>query len=154
MEEKKLNKKISSAILVLSIILLCGYSAVTTFNTLSVPKNLRENSNMKEIINRIPTSDYNSVFTYKVGAEFYLLSDIYPYNRYYILQEWQAEKLKRENILTEINEMMVQNPPKWFVIDETKKTTNNEILDIINNDYTLELQKQDLKLYKRKVNQL
>lgn len=146
--EQKYKQKYHTVLLVFFILVLLALSLITVRNTLSTSKEKEEN--LKQIIEKIPVEDYNSVFTYEIGAEFYLITDALPYCKYYILQEWQAEKLKRENIFDEVNRILTEKPAKWILIDKTKDIRNTQLLNIINSNYQLVIKKDKQELYKKK----
>ena len=92
----------------------------------------------------IPLVDRNSVLGYSVPAGWFIMTDIMPCYKYFTLQEWWG--LYDPNVISETNEMLEKNPPKWIVMANNKQT-NQKIYDILAEKYQLITKDKVVTLY-------
>lgn len=84
----------------------------------------------------IPDDERDSVFGYDVSAAWFLQADIMPCYKLFTLQEsWSScyPEFGRE-----INQMMMDTPPKWVVVHNIDIIESRQLRNIINTNYTLE----------------
>lgn len=94
----------------------------------------------------IPLADRDSVFGYSIPAGWFIMTDIMPSYKFFTLQEWWG--LYDPNVISETNEMLEKNPPKWIVMANNKQT-NQIIYDILAEKYQLITQDKVVTLYHR-----
>lgn len=110
-------------------------------------------SQAHDISLRIPDNQKESVFTYNVQGRFFLNTDIMPYYKYFIFQEWHGVHDKR--IFDDINSMMQVNPPLWVVlaIDNTVAQgyipNNPRFYNILDEAYTMSYKNEGFVLYRK-----
>lgn len=85
---------------------------------------------------RIPEEDRDSVFGYDVAAAWFLEADILPCFRLFTLQESWASHYP--SFGREVNQFMIDTPPKWVVIHNIDIIKSSQFLKIINDNYTLD----------------
>lgn len=89
-----------------------------------------------ELSARIPQEDRDSVFGYDISAAWFLHADIMPCHRLFTLQEsWSSHY---PEFGREINQMMIDSPPKWVVIHNIDIIKSNQFLKLINENYELD----------------
>lgn len=84
----------------------------------------------------IPDDERDSVFGYDVSSAWFLQADIMPCYRLFTLQEsWSScyPAFGRE-----INQMMIDTPPKWVIVHNIDIIESRQLRNIINTNYTLE----------------
>ena len=81
----------------------------------------------------IPEEDRDSVFGYDISAAWFLEADIMPCFRLFTLQESWAEHYGEFG--REINQMMIDTPPKWLVIHNKDIIESRQLLNIIDENY-------------------
>lgn len=92
--------------------------------------------NSTDIIDKIPVNQRISVFTYNVPPRFWLINNALPNYKFFTNQDWHGSHDK--NILTETNQLILQNPPVWIVIandSTTDKTINPQFYAILAKTY-------------------
>jgi len=94
--------------------------------------------------NLIPLADRNSVLGYSVPAGWFIMTDIMPCYKYFTLQEWWG--LYDPNVITQTNEILEENPPKWIVMANNEQT-NQKIYDILAAKYQLITKDKVVSLY-------
>lgn len=99
----------------------------------------------KTLSSYIPEDERNSVFGYNVSSAWFLTADIMPCYRLFTLQESWAENYPKFG--REINEMMIETPPKWVIIHNIDVVQSRQFLNIINNNYSLVSEFQADALY-------
>ncbi len=97
---------------------------------------------------RIPEEDKNSVFGYDVSAAWFLQADIMPCHRLFTLQESWARHYPEFG--REINQMLLDSPPKWVIIHNIDIIESRQFLKIINDRYELDSEFSYDLLYKLK----
>lgn len=102
----------------------------------------------KELSERIPEEDRDSVFGYDVAAAWFLEADIMPCYRLFTLQESWA--MHYPEFGREINEFMIETPPKWVVIHNIDIIGSSQFLRIIRDEYELDTELGYDLLYKRR----
>lgn len=99
----------------------------------------------QSIVNLIPQTDYNSVYTYCVRP-FYLPSlPILPSYKYFIQQEWHA--IADPTIIEQIDNMLLQDSPKWVITQFRAKSSNYGFWKILDQKYMLYAKTKDFELY-------
>ncbi|WP_155831416.1 glycosyltransferase family 39 protein [Butyrivibrio sp. LC3010] len=80
-----------------------------------------------DFVEKIPENERDQVVGYGTNPWFYLDMDITPANRFFVMQDWQAEFSEsfREYLLKEYNE----NKPSWIVYSDSKTPVIKNILD-------------------------
>lgn len=101
-----------------------------------------------ELSSRIPEEDRDSVFGYDVAAAWFLEADIMPCFRLFTLQESWASHYPAFG--REINQFMIDTPPKWVVIHNIDIIKSSQFLKIMNENYTLDSEFGYDLLYKHK----
>ena len=102
----------------------------------------------KTLSARIPEEDRDSVFGYDVAAAWFLEADIMPCFRLFTLQESWAGHYPEFG--REINEFMLETPPKWVVIHNIDIIKSSQFLKIIGDGYELDAEYGYDLLYKRR----
>ncbi len=88
-----------------------------------------------ELTSHIPENERDSVFGYNISAAWFLQTGIMPCYRLFTLQEsWSGHY---PEFGREINQMMLDTPPKWVVIHNIDIIESRQFLNIINNNYEL-----------------
>ena len=88
-----------------------------------------------ELSSIIPDSEKDSVFGYNVSAAWFLHSDIMPCYRLFTLQEqWAAHY---PEFGRQINQMMIDSPPKWIVIHNIDVIESSQFLNLLDENYEL-----------------
>ena len=83
----------------------------------------------------IPDDERNSVFGYDLSSAWFLQADIMPCYRLFTLQEsWSS---CYPTFGREINQMMIDTPPKWLIVHNIDIIQSRQLRNIINTDYTL-----------------
>lgn len=103
-----------------------------------------------ELSAHIPEEDRDSVFGYDVSSAWFLHADILPCFRLFTLQESWASHYSEFG--REINQFMLDTPPKWVVIHNIDIIKSSQFLRIINENYTLDSEFGYDLLYKRNEN--
>ena len=101
-----------------------------------------------ELSARIPENERDSVFGYDVSAAWFLHSDIMPCYRLFTLQESWSEHYPEFG--RQINQMMLDNPPKWVIIHNIDIIESRQFLNILNSNYELDSECGYDLLYRRK----
>lgn len=101
----------------------------------------------KTLATQIPAEDKDSVFGYNISASWFLTADIMPCFKIFILHEWWAEMYPEFG--RQINQMMIETPPKWVIIHNIDIVNSRQFLNIINSDYELVDEYNHDLLYKR-----
>ena len=96
----------------------------------------------------IPEEDRDSVFGYDVSAAWFLEANIMPCFRLFTLQESWAGHYPEFG--REINEFMLETPPKWVVIHNIDIIKSSQFLKIIEDGYELDTEFGYDLLYKRR----
>lgn len=97
---------------------------------------------------KIPEEDRDSVFGYDLSSAWFLYADIMPCYRLFTLQESWASHYPEFG--RQINQMLMDTPPKWIIIHNIDIIESTQFLNILNKNYDQEASyKYDL-LYKRK----
>lgn len=140
------KNKISKAILTLVILCLMVelVQAVYVFKPLDKSDTTYPDKT-KEITNRIPLDERNSVYAYQVQNGFLPSAGLQPCYKYFMMQEWTG--IVNKHIIIEINEMMEKNPPKWVVTQNGVATTNTKFWEVIDRKYSLNLDNGYFRLY-------
>lgn len=94
----------------------------------------------------IPPDEVDSVFGYSVPAGWFLMTDIMPSYKYYTLQEWWG--LYDPKIISDVNEMLENEPPKWIVMNNEKQT-NEKIYQVLETKYEYVTKDKEVSLYRR-----
>lgn len=89
-----------------------------------------------ELSARIPADERDSVFGYDVSAAWFLHADIMPCYRLFTLQESWSEHYPEFG--RQINQMMMDNPPKWVVIHNIDIIESRQFMNILNENYELD----------------
>lgn len=89
-----------------------------------------------ELSKYIPDEDRDSVFGYNVSSAWFLEADIMPCYRLFTLQESWAEHYP--DFGRQINQMMIDTPPKWVIIHNIDSIQSRQFINIINDNYKLE----------------
>lgn len=149
---QKKHRKITMAVIIVFIATIGVYLSLSCLATrdvadLIIKQPQKEYYNMAQnTASLIPLTDRNSVFGYSVPAGWFIMTDIMPSYKYFTLQEWWG--LYDPNIISETNEMLEKNPPKWIVMANNKQT-NEKIYDILGKKYQLITQDEVVSLYHR-----
>lgn len=129
----------------------CGLYLNFSFLATQSAVDLIKNQPQKEYYNSavtigssIPTGDSDKVFGYSVPAGWFLMTDIMPCYRYFTLQEWWG--LYDPQIISETNEMLKNDPPKWIVMTNDKQT-NQKIYDVLETKYKFVTKDKEVSLY-------
>ncbi len=85
---------------------------------------------------RIPEEDRDSVFGYDVSSAWFLQADIMPCHRLFTLQESWARHYPAFG--REINQMLLDTPPKWVIIHNIDIIESRQFLNILNDNYELD----------------
>lgn len=100
---------------------------------------------------QIPQDERSSVLAYNVEAQWYLINDIQPCQRYFIHQDWQAAA--DEAMQAEIARDLTENPPAWLVVSQP---SNAAVQQLLQQQYTPVLGQEqgytDYTLYQRNSN--
>ncbi len=83
----------------------------------------------------IPKDERGDVFGYNVSAAWFLQADIMPCFRVFTLQEEWAEHYPQFG--RDINEMMIEDPPKWVIIHNIKIIESKQFLMLLDDNYEL-----------------
>lgn len=89
-----------------------------------------------EFSSMIPENDKDSVFGYNISAAWYLQADIMPCYRLFTLQESWSESYPEFG--RQINQMMIDTPPKWVVIHNIDIIESRQFLRVLSDNYELE----------------
>lgn len=89
-----------------------------------------------ELSARIPEEDRDSVFGYDVSAAWFLHADIMPCYRLFTLQESWSEHYPEFG--RQINQMMMDTPPKWVVIHNIDIIESRQFMNILSENYELD----------------
>lgn len=89
-----------------------------------------------ELSTRIPEEDRDSVFGYDVSAAWFLHADIMPCYRLFTLQESWSEHYPEFG--RQINQMMMDTPPKWVVIHNIDIIESRQFMNILSENYELD----------------
>lgn len=80
---------------------------------------------------QIPPSQRDSVLGYNVEAQWYLINDIQPCQRYFIHQDWQSAV--DETMQEEIAQDLTEHPPAWLVVSQP---SNPAVQQLLQQQYT------------------
>lgn len=97
---------------------------------------------------RIPPEERDSVFGYDVSAAWFLQADIIPCYRLFTLQEAWSEHYPEFG--RQINQMLIDTPPKWIVIHNIDIIKSSQFLNTLYKSYELDCEYNYDLLYKRK----
>lgn len=92
-------------------------------------------SQAKELLDDIPLTERNSVFAYQTMTRFHATTGLMPHFRNFMMQEWQGKY--NPQIIEDINNMMLTNPPTWVITQFRDQSTNAEFWEIIDEKYIL-----------------
>lgn len=91
------------------------------------------------MMSQIPRDERDSVYMYNIFVPTYIITDIKPTGKYFILQDVHARVDKR--IYDEIDSFMILQKPKWVLIetDDALASTvaNKRFNEIVARDYIL-----------------
>lgn len=112
----------------------------------------------EKVLTNVPKSEYDSLYAYDVYVDIFPLMDLLPFYKYFVSQEWQAGF--DPNIFRDINEMVVNKSPKWILVQmffktedgdiDLSKLKNQELVNILNEDYEQYVSENYLLLFKYK----
>ncbi|MFV0467475.1 MAG: hypothetical protein ACK5MK_00965 [Dysgonomonas sp.] len=107
-------------------------------------------SQARNLVAEIPKDERNSIFAYQTMTRFHTSADVMPYFRNFMMQEWQGKYNKQ--IITDINNMVTNNPPKWIFTQFRAQSTNAEFWKIVDEKYVLFDKNEVFELYRLKDN--
>lgn len=125
--------------------------ASKAYEQVSSPESVRRSDiyrSVEALAVHIPEEERDSVFGYDVSSAWFLQADIMPCYRLFTLQEsWSScyPEFGRQ-----INQMMLDTPPKWVVVHNIDIIESRQLRGIINNEYTLEAEYGYDLLFKHK----
>lgn len=102
---------------------------------IKIPKQIERTKEMREygqdyarcshqLMSYIPEEEKEEVLVFGTNdlSQFYLLEDLKPIYKYFILQDWMSGT--SDSIKEEIKNYLQNTPPKWLIIDAEKNTEN------------------------------
>lgn len=97
----------------------------------------------EELLDMIPEDERNSFVAYggSVFKQLYLLNDITPCYKYFVIQEWHAGF--SEQTREDIRQVFLNGNAKWILTEDSTEV----IQDILDSRYTVVTEKDQYKLY-------
>lgn len=130
------------------LLLYPGYKMARTLGEVAALPENQLYAQTKEIIEKIPKEERNSVYGYAVPLRFYWIGDLAPYSRYCGWQEHYMELVP--SIEKEIEEMMRGLPPRWLVCKGSEEIQNGMMQSFLWEDYELAGENESYQLYRLK----
>ncbi len=147
LQEEKL-KRITMIILSVCIVLV-AYKYVriyqNCYNTQTSSSAALYEKEANEILEQIPKQNRNATIAYNVNAYFYLVTEIKPCYKYFILQDWQSSA--SSDMQNELKDFFASRKAEYIVL-----STNGENVfdDVIFQNYEEVYKTQNLRLLKKK----
>ena len=134
---KNINKliKLSLIFMITMSISLYIYLGRDLFQRLRYQIKTTYNVEAKELANNIPINERNDVLGYNTSSQWFMATDILPITRFYTNQDWW--NLFDSIVTTEIEEVLINNRPKWIITYNVEDIQDDEIKEIIKNNYIL-----------------
>lgn len=105
--------------------------------------------NVFELMGIIPQDEWNQIYSYRTSHSFIDIAELNPYFRYFISQERHGAIDSK--IYDSINQMMINNPPKWLVIEYKVKSLHNpSFFEVRDEKFNLYFENDMFELYKLK----
>ena len=137
------------------IIKIIGFSFITTFcfyaliSILPQPADMHNNYQTPQeigyesLLDMIPEEDHDSFIAYgpNIFKELYLLHNLMPCYKYFVIQEWHASF--SQTVKNDIKKTFLEGNAKWILTEGDTPT----IQGILDNRYFLVAQKDTYKLY-------
>ncbi|WP_280673070.1 MULTISPECIES: hypothetical protein [unclassified Dysgonomonas] len=142
------NKKTPITVCVLAAVILSGFAAHKYKSQGGGAKTDYYKEQAKELVALIPESQRDSIFAYQTMTRFHATAGVLPYYKNFMMQEWQGKY--NPDIITGINQMMENNPPKWVFTQFRDQSTNKEFWKIIDQKFYLYKKNHVFELYRLK----
>lgn len=115
----------------------------------------KRHTEIHEVIAEIPKNERSRTYYYGIDSNFYLLAEVNPNYKYFVLQEWHGRH--DSEIFDEINQMLISdNYPIWIMGEFFRGkenfdwSLNKEFAQFLKDNYDLHLHKHGFLLFKRK----
>lgn len=133
--------------LILCGVLMIGGKTIYNITNMYQLYHLKGENEYQKLLEMMPEEERNAFVTYGGGfadKQIYLLNDILPCEKYFILQEWHAGF--SENIKQDIHSEYAECKAEWILTRDSTET----IQDILDKEYELIASEDEYKLYHRK----
>lgn len=127
--------KLSLTFIITMSITLYAYIGRDIVSILKAQSKSTYNVEAKELADNIPINERNDVLGYNTSSQWFMATDILPITRFYTNQDWW--NLFDNIVTTEIEELLLNNSPKWIIVPNIEDIQDDEIKEIIKNNYIL-----------------
>jgi len=145
------RNKFATVLCLVSVIVFLVYFGRNLYKSQQYDLDSDYKACLKGVMSHIPKDEFRSTFGYNVQTHFWFYSHLKPYFKYFTLQDWQQSY--DEKIEKETNDMIINNPPLWLIIEPAKPEDglfNMQIFDVIRQKYDLRDENAIFELYRLK----